>query len=1008
MQTDFRACGKKRGFAISLDALFALILLVMVIGVIGAGTLDIGEQVPSTKVSTLGQNLEDALTSFENTGFLTQQLNPTLDQEKTNEIYLEIKKLLPENTEVNLKITKYDTKTDSAEMRNCREQKTFSGCFDLSQTFEPFEDVCPPTCQPEIPETGDVLAGRKIVMQRQAGSQVGGQDKCLLSPKGGQLKGTAAKWLESVLNLQEEEEPPTITLNTTITDNQAPPQAYGASNPLNCYDSDAPQDNQIANVNISAVSNSRDAVSIMLVSDVSQSMAAFDMTIGTKTGTASPGTYSGNCPSGTNLQGTSTASEIQTADTFAIGAGTVQNNFRGIYAKVTGINVASDAACSAGFGFINPLEPFNNNFYFSYNPGTANGDFCAQRIYSGEAVAGTQCTQGNYGDRQAYSPLPLPSGNYNILAWSDKQLSYTIDWSAERIDVAKNAAKFFLDAVAAPGMAKPGDLFGLVSFQGSAAGKVLQKMTNNTTCVKSMLNTLTPFGGTPLATAIETASNGITDKCCGTTCENCSNCPANTNQRFIIYLVDSAADSPQSGSTKDWTTFDGTRVVCKNNCNEEDPEDCCRAMAAAIDKANLARTEDNTTIFVIGIANEAVFNTRKLTLNPADNPNYPDGILYSQAFKDMAKDSDLYSNSCFDAVGNIIPSAHCGKFYYASDAGALQEVYNLVMQQISKLSQTVNIQTNLPSGTEILCNSTCNPTTAGMYCAYSDADSSITCTDRASCTPETDCDGGENSWQKVDKIIYSAQTISAVTWSGSFKARIPCDMDETACQSDSVTFPAAGSEIITSTPEEIPWEPDTVNTPPETVCQQCDDSCRLPPLNQCDPNCEIPGQSCNISVPFLYKDLKIVFTEGTITPPTGVSLTMKIGNKGYKDISLSQAKPLRISFHAGTAGGERLNVAYKGVVSGGFTLELSPNPNQPEINDLRLYGGTISKSGSLPPLLTSVEIRDIAINATGDIFAVIAEDDVVKQCRKDDTDYISCSKPETYYYVIDYSGWSKT
>src|SRR3989338_11530408 len=91
MQTDFRACGKKRGFAISLDALFALILLVMVIGVIGAGTLDIGEQVPSTKVSTLGQNLEDELTSFENTGFLTQQLNPTLDQEKTNEIYLKLK-----------------------------------------------------------------------------------------------------------------------------------------------------------------------------------------------------------------------------------------------------------------------------------------------------------------------------------------------------------------------------------------------------------------------------------------------------------------------------------------------------------------------------------------------------------------------------------------------------------------------------------------------------------------------------------------------------------------------------------------------------------------------------------------------------------------------------------------------------------------------------------------------------------------------------------------------------
>ncbi|MCX6802653.1 MAG: VWA domain-containing protein [Candidatus Diapherotrites archaeon] len=219
-----------------------------------------------------------------------------------------------------------------------------------------------------------------------------------------------------------------------------------------------------------------------------------------------------NCPHGTGLTGTSTATNVQTADNFSIGADTVMEHYRGIYADIKNISVDPTAVCTAGIGFQNPIEGSNKNFYFSFPP---SSNFCYEISQTGMQT----CTNDHI-----HTTVPLASGDYNVLAWSDKSISYTIDWQEQRIDAAKTSAKTFLNNA----LWKPADRFGLTWFAGDSSFQG-QSMTANKDSVKTALNNLAPSGNTPMALGIATARQGLNSE------------PAE-NMKFLILLTDGLAN----------------------------------------------------------------------------------------------------------------------------------------------------------------------------------------------------------------------------------------------------------------------------------------------------------------------------------------------------------------------------------------------------------------------------------------------------------------------------------
>jgi hypothetical protein len=107
---------------------------------------------------------------------------------------------------------------------------------------------------------------------------------------------------------------------------------------------------------------------------------------------------------------------------------------------------------------------------------------------------------------------------------------------------------------------------------------------------------------------------------------------------------------------------------------------------------------------------------------------------------------------------------------------------------------------------------------------------------------------------------------------------------------------------------------------------------------------------------------------------------------------------LLVSFHEESESGPIINVLGPGIASDGFSSQLQLLSGKVHL----IVSGNTLVPGQM------VEIRGVEINKTGLVYLKINEDSNIKQCTRNDSDWASCSEPETYYYVIDYSAWSRT
>lgn len=294
---------RKRGIAISIDALLAMILTIAFIGFIGLG-LQQEEATTTTQAATnLSQTTNDAFAALDKSGVLANKLVDTPDPITTgtaNSVYNEAIPLLPANTGLKVKINEY-VPTDLAPTATCKTiykdptksaQEKFDACFSTPTKIE--SDIKP------IPTDKEVIHGRTIQITRQLLSGV--DNKCTKLPQLPEA-GTEAKNSEKTTALLQAETTKQQTEQKEAKNNEKQTALLAgenevlsteivvtntSNNPITQLECD-----QTARVTAKIRSVRRDPVAIMLAVDESESMGIYDMLQQQKTGTLNKGTCSG-------------------------------------------------------------------------------------------------------------------------------------------------------------------------------------------------------------------------------------------------------------------------------------------------------------------------------------------------------------------------------------------------------------------------------------------------------------------------------------------------------------------------------------------------------------------------------------------------------------------------------------------------------------------------------------------------------------------------------------------
>jgi len=145
----------RKGIAISIDALLALILLVALISFIGIQPIQSGS-LTQPKVA-LNQLFDDAITVLDSTGFLMRSVEQSADANAFKQaVQNKLDNLLPSTIGYRLEMSEYRSDINTG----CREQKTVEKCFPEGAHALLFSDA-------NIPMDRDVFHGRKIFLKKE-------------------------------------------------------------------------------------------------------------------------------------------------------------------------------------------------------------------------------------------------------------------------------------------------------------------------------------------------------------------------------------------------------------------------------------------------------------------------------------------------------------------------------------------------------------------------------------------------------------------------------------------------------------------------------------------------------------------------------------------------------------------------------------------------------------------------------------------------------------------------
>ncbi|MEW6295536.1 MAG: VWA domain-containing protein [Candidatus Diapherotrites archaeon] len=247
-----RSGNGSKGFAFTLDVVLALILFLGLI--ITAKSVAFSN--PSTNLSKtqLMQLSHESFQAMDSTGFILTQIDANY-LDSANQIHAKAQSLLPSNLDMNVSIKQYTAITSST----CRSTKNFSDCFPDANTLTVSSGTA-------IPANKELIHGRKIYVKKQPPADC--NTSVQLSPAVIPAIPATKKWNSYLQKYFSNLNKPLILyfqspqdLNLTFDVNVNP------SNFIEC------DQNIDVNLSISVPSNVRKAVDMMLVIDRSGSMS---------------------------------------------------------------------------------------------------------------------------------------------------------------------------------------------------------------------------------------------------------------------------------------------------------------------------------------------------------------------------------------------------------------------------------------------------------------------------------------------------------------------------------------------------------------------------------------------------------------------------------------------------------------------------------------------------------------------------------------------------------------
>ncbi len=535
--------------------------------------------------------------------------------------------------------------------------------------------------------------------------------------------------------------------------------------------------------------------------------------------------------------------------------------------------------------------------------------------------------------------VPVSTGLWNVRAWSTKDVDFSLSWDIQRIDAAKKAAKTFIDNA----QWKEGDDMGIVGFSRNA--NLVQSLTDVVLYggdVKNALNTLTPSGETGVADAISAAATELSSA-------------SGSAGKFIIVLTDGQANVCAGG------------MLCTVWSASQD----------AITAAEAARGQ-GITVYVIGFAE----------LSEIQGTVPGTAILYEDILKEIAKDKD--SSFCPDPS----PGNNCGKYYFAADGAALQEMYNLIAIDIARIIGGVDIEIPIPEGMELSNFDTCGVWDESLGSFTSTFACSEVCSGGGAV-----CKGGETLLFLDHGIGFSGDE----WWAAQFDAVLPCNGN--GCSLEYVLFPPVGTNIIDNDNEnKIDWDGD-------------DDA-----VIACDAGLDT---KCHQKIPLKYSDLNVIFTAGEISVAGDYLVaSLEIDNNGFMDVALpfDPASGLQVSFYQDNFG-QRLGPS---LTEPGFGVYLGDGTGTGgivQVIDGNLHIGLPAVPGNICSLLEApceqpnfwkLRINDIKLDGcfgtagscTGTLLARINGARTINECALHNQAEIYCTAESNLrFFTIDYFVW---
>lgn len=264
----------QKGFSIALDALMAIILVTAIIVFLSQQPAIPFSGIDSSQ--RLQQSLGHAFSSLEESGILTDILveRKFHDTNSALEVFLQAKKLLPENSELRVRIWAYDANGATA---NCQIVRDFNSCFTAQNPAQSNY----PSANP--PPNKSIVYGKRIFSINQPGSEltgVGGEVYCAPEDETFAQSPTPLEIKKPVSHSArfDTNQLPLLEFKTQVYQNEmrcadSTPANPPPNNPGSGYYAD------YSRVTISARNQTRDAVDVFLIMDRSASMSTFDMEI---------------------------------------------------------------------------------------------------------------------------------------------------------------------------------------------------------------------------------------------------------------------------------------------------------------------------------------------------------------------------------------------------------------------------------------------------------------------------------------------------------------------------------------------------------------------------------------------------------------------------------------------------------------------------------------------------------------------------------------------------------